>query len=102
MPDPDILVAVGFKVQDLLAGLAGGVVNALVFQRSNPMAIISSVVVGSLTANYLAEYAAKYVGLNVGAAAFITGLCAMAICQALVAAAAKWSPKLPGGPVNGP
>ena len=96
MADPDMLVSVGIKAQDILAGLAGGVVNAFVFQRSSPVAIIGSVIVGALTANYLAEAAAKTLGTSGGASAFIVGLCAMAICQALVAAAGKWMPKAPG------
>ncbi len=96
MADPDILVSVGIKTQDILAGLAGGVVNAFVFQRSNPTAIIGSVVVGAFTANYLADSAAHMLGTSGGASAFIVGLCAMAICQALVAAAGKWMPKMPG------
>lgn len=96
MADPDILVSVGIKAQDILAGLAGGVVNAFVFQRSSPVAIIGSVIVGALTANYLAESAAKTLGTSGGASAFIVGLCAMAICQALVVAAGKWMPKAPG------
>lgn len=98
MADPDSLLSVGIKLQDILAGLAGGVVNAFIFQRSNPVAIIGSVVVGALTANYLSEPAAKFIGTSGGAAAFIVGLCAMAVCQALVAAAQKWTPKPPGGP----
>lgn len=96
MADPDILVSVGIRAQDILAGLAGGVVNAFVFQRSNPGAIIGSVIVGALTANYLADPAAKMLGTSGGASAFIVGLCAMAICQALVVAAGKWMPRVPG------
>lgn len=96
MADPDILVSVGIRAQDIIAGLAGGVVNAFVFQRSNPAAIIGSVIVGALTANYLADPAAKMLGTSGGASAFIVGLCAMAICQALVVAAGKWMPKVPG------
>lgn len=96
MADPDIFVALGIRVQDALAGLAGGIVNAFVFQRSNPVAIIGSVLVGGFTANYLAETATKYLGTSSGAGAFIVGLCAMAVCQSLVAAAAKWSPRASG------
>jgi hypothetical protein len=48
--------------------------------------------VGSLTANYLGEYGAKYVGTSEGASSFLVGLCGMIICQLIVAAAAKWTP----------
>lgn len=92
MADPNIFVLLGLKTQDLVAGLSGGVVNAIVFKRSNPVAIIGSMLVGALTANYLGEYGAKYVGTSEGASSFLVGLCGMIICQLIVAAAAKWSP----------
>ena len=88
----DILAEIGIRAQDIVAGLAGGVVNAFVFQRSNPAAIVGSVVVGSLTAAYLTEPASRFFGTTGGATAFLVGLCAMAICQAVVAAASKWRP----------
>lgn len=86
----DYLIEFGVKTQDLVAGLAGGVVNAFVFQRSNPVAIVGSVIVGALTAAYLTEPAAKLTGTTGGATAFIVGLGAMAICQGIVANIAKW------------
>ena len=96
MADPDWLRMLGINVLDVCAGVAGGVVNAFVFKRSQPMAILGSIVVGALTANYLGEPAAylikRYVGPYEGAAAFIVGLCAMAICQAIVEAVSKWRP----------
>lgn len=92
MSDPDLLVALGLKTQDMVAGLAGGIVNAIVFKRSNPVAIMGSIVVGALTANYLDEYVSKLTGTSIGTAAFLVGLCGMVICQLIVAAAAKWTP----------
>jgi hypothetical protein len=93
MADPDLFVSIGIKMQDLVAGLAGGVVNAFVFQRSNPVAIVGSVIVGALTAAYLTEPAGKITGTSGGATAFIVGLGAMAICQAILGAISKWKPK---------
>lgn len=87
----DFLLDLGIKTQDLVAGLAGGVVNAFVFQRSNPVAIVGSVVVGALTASYLTEPAAKITGTTGGATAFIVGLGAMAICQGIISQIAKRS-----------
>lgn len=100
MADPDLFVAIGIKSQDLVAGLAGGVVNAFVFQRSNPVAIVGSVIVGALTAAYLTEPAGRITGTTGGATAFIVGLGAMAICQGIVGAITKWRPAaIPkGGP----
>ena len=92
MADIGFLSDLGLKTQDLVAGLSGGVVNAIVFKRSNPVAIIGSMLVGSLTANYLAETASKYTGTSEGTAAFLVGLCGMILCQMIVAAAAKYTP----------
>lgn len=93
MADPDLFVSIGIKMQDLIAGLAGGVVNAFVFQRSNPVAIVGSVIVGALTAAYLTEPAGRITGTSGGATAFIVGLGAMAICQGIMGQIAKWKPK---------
>lgn len=86
----------GINMLDAMAGVAGGIVNAFVFRRSQPMAICGSIIVGALTANYLGKPAAhiieRYVGPYEGAAAFIVGLCAMAICQVIVEVVAKWKP----------
>lgn len=86
----DLMLDLGIKTQDVVAGLAGGVVNAFVFQRSNPVAIFGSVIVGALTAAYLTDPAAKFTGTNGGATAFIVGLGAMAICQGIVGQITKW------------
>ena len=90
MADPDLFVSIGVKSQDVYAGLAGGIVNAFIFQRGNPMSILGSVVVGALTAAYLTEPAAKITGTSGGAPAFIVGLGAMAICQVVINRIAKW------------
>ena len=95
MPDPDLLVTTGIKIQDITAGLAGGIVNAFVFKRSNPFAVVGSMVVGSFTANYLGEAASKFTGTSEGAASFIVGLCGMAVCQIIADAVSKWRPRGP-------
>lgn len=86
------LLELGIKIPDLIAGFAGGVVHAFVFQRQNPLEVIGSVVVGALTANYLGETAGRLIGASDGAAAFIVGLGGMAICQGLFQAAQRWRP----------
>lgn len=88
----DQLLELGIKVPDLVAGLLGGVVNAFVFRRADPWSVIGSVVVGALTANYLGEPIARFLGVGAGAAAFITGLAGMALCQGLIEAAKRWTP----------
>jgi ABC-type xylose transport system permease subunit len=88
----DWLAQLGIHVSDLVAGFSGGIVNAFVFKRSEPWAIVGSVVVGSLTANYLSQPVGHYIGTSSGASSFIVGLAGMAICQGIVEAAKSWRP----------
>ena len=90
--DPGLLIQLGVKMPDLVAGFAGGVVNAFVFRRADPVSIIGSMIVGALTANYLSESVGHYLGTAAGASAFIVGLAGMAICQGIVEAAKSWRP----------
>lgn len=99
---------VGIKLTHLLAGVAGGIVRALLAGGSW-VAAISSVVVGSLTAGYLTApvYAGAkawfpVVGHDVSsehAISFLVGLTAMLICEGVLRAARGWSknPKMPSG-----
>ncbi len=90
--DPGIWMQLGVKMPDLIAGFAGGVVNAFVFKRADPVSIIGSMIVGALTANYLSESVGHYIGTSGGASAFIVGLAGMAICQGIVEMAKSWRP----------
>jgi len=92
MDDPGIFVQIGVKFPDLVAGFAGGVVNAFIFKRADPVSIIGSMIVGALTANYLSESVGHYLGTTAGASAFVVGLAGMAICQGIVEAAKSWRP----------
>lgn len=95
MQDP--LQWLGIKLPDLIAGFAGGLVNAFVFRRADPWSVIGSLVVGACTANYLGEPAAHILGLSAGAAAFIVGLAGMAIVQGIVEAAKNYKFQFGGG-----
>jgi hypothetical protein len=90
--EPGLLVQLGINAHDLIAGFAGGIVNAVVFKRADPVSIIGSMLVGSLTANYLSDPIGHYLGTGAGASAFIVGLAGMAICQGIVEAAKSWRP----------
>ena len=89
--DNDFLSTIGVNLQDLVAGFAGGVANAFVFKKSNPWAIIGSIVVGGFTANYLGSAIAKLMGTSAGTSAFIVGLAGMAICQGIVESVGQWN-----------
>ena len=88
----DFLTMLGLHLQDLVAGFAGGVANAFVFKKSNPWAIIGSIVVGGFAANYLGTTVTKVLGTSEGTSAFIVGLAGMAICQGIVESAGSWNP----------
>lgn len=87
--DPGFFVSVGIKLPDLIAGFAGGVVNALALKRADPKSIIGSVIVGGLTANYLSEFFQHYFGTSASTSGFLVGLGGMALCQGLIAGMSK-------------
>jgi hypothetical protein len=76
----------------LVAGFAGGLVKALLTTKPNPWTVVSSVVIGALTANYLSPFAAAKLGTSGGATPFLMGLGAMWITQALIGFFQKWQP----------
>ncbi len=87
----DFLNSLGFHLQDLVAGFAGGVANSFVFKKSKPWAIIGSIVVGGFSANYLGSTISTLLGTSSGTSAFIVGLAGMAICQGIVDSAGSWT-----------
>ena len=86
----DFFSLIGINLKDLVAGFAGGVANAFVFKKSKPWAIIGSVVVGGLAANYLGGTIGRLLGTSEGFSAFVVGLAGMAICQGIVESAGSW------------
>lgn len=91
MPDQGLMADLGIKLSDVVAGFAGGIVNALAFRKTDPFSMVGSIVVGTLTAAYLADYPSKWFGTSGNASAFIVGLAGMAICQGIVASVKKLS-----------
>ncbi len=82
----------GIRLNDVIAGFSGGLVNAFVFRRADPASVIGSMIVGALSANYLTEWAARQFATGPGATGFIIGLSGMAICQGIVNAVRQWKP----------
>lgn len=83
----DIGHDLGINLQRAVAGFAGGMVYALVMKQVRAIEAVSSVLVGTATANYLTDYVIKLIGFDGGGMAFLTGLIAMVLCQAIIAAA---------------
>lgn len=93
--DGNWLQDIGFRLQDLIAGFMGGLVNAFIFNRVSPLAVVGSIVVGALSANYLGEPAAKYVTLHIvelgeGVASFLIGLGGMGLMQGIAGTVSAW------------
>jgi ABC-type xylose transport system permease subunit len=86
----DFFTALGLHLQDLMAGFAGGVTNSFIFKKSNPWAIVGSIVVGMFAANYLGSSVGKLLGTTASTSAFIVGLAGMAVCQGIAESAASW------------
>ena len=79
---------VGLNTGRLVAGFAGGIVHALAFRDTTPIGLITSIITGTLTANYLGPAAVHYIGgwIGDGGSAFAVGLSAMLIIQGVDAA----------------
>lgn len=88
----DELQSLGITIKYLIAGFAGGVVSALLMRNVRPIEALSSVLGGTLAANYFTEHAVKTIGFGEGAAGFLIGLTAMILCQKIIEAARKWVP----------
>lgn len=83
----DIGHDLGINLQRAVAGFAGGMVYALVMKQVRAIEAVSSVLVGTATANYLTDYVIKLIGFDGGGMAFLTGLIAMVLCQGIIAGA---------------
>jgi len=94
---PPLIEWLGLRIPDLIAGFAGGVVNSFVFRHGEPWAVIGSMIVGALTANYLGEPTARLLNLSEGASSFLVGVAGMAIVQGIVSAAQNYRFNLPSG-----
>lgn len=88
----EMLIDLGVKAPDLVAGFAGGVVNAVIFRRVGPAAIVGSVLVGMLTANYLGAPVAQYIRTSDSTASFLVGVGGMAFVQSIAEAMRTWRP----------
>lgn len=81
------LEEMGLNVGRLIAGFSGGVVAAVGLGVRSPSAVVSTVVAGTLTANYLGPGAVHYLGPWFGdfGSAFLVGLGGMGITRGVIA-----------------
>ena len=90
----------GLRLTEAIGAFFGGVCYAILVQARKPVEIVSYVIVGTATGNYMGDSVVKWMNvlpqgfqLGEGGAGFLTGLLAMGICQALIAAGRRWIPK---------
>lgn len=89
--DGNIFQSLGFNIPNIVAGLCGGIVNALFFRQSSAASVIAAIFGGGLTANYIGAPFAHVTGgmISVETGSFVVGLTAMIVCQKIVEAIAK-------------
>lgn len=90
--------AIHLNLGNIVAGFFGGTVAAFALKRSDPYSIISSVVVGAIIANYLADLFSRWTGTPEHVAAFLVGLGGMGIAQGAIEVVKKWRPVSEEGP----
>lgn len=90
--DPATLTVLGIKLYHVAAGLAGGMVRAIVRPGTSLWQGLGACVVGALTAAYITPVAAPWaqdyfgseaVGIE-GATGFVLGLAGMAFCEGIL------------------
>lgn len=81
----DYGVEYGLNIANIVAGMSGGICSALGLPQKSVAQIISSTIVGGLTANYVTPVAAGMAGINnTGFIAFAIGLTGMIVCLKLI------------------
>lgn len=91
-----ILEQLGIDLKIAFAGLAGSTVYIFAFKKSERMQIIGSLVVGTLTAIYVAPYAAFHAGTPPALTGFILGFGGMVFAKTGMSAIKRWNPTIPG------
>lgn len=85
----DNLTALGLRPPQLISGFLGGLVAAFVMRNARPGEAFISVVIGGVTANYLAPAFERVMvntlgfSFDLGAAGFIVGIGGMTIVQGI-------------------
>ena len=92
MDSSSIICELGIHAPELVAGFAGGMVNAFIFKKSTPFSVIGSIFAGGVTANYLSPSIGWFLGTTGLTTAFIVGLGGMGICQKIIESAGSLSP----------
>lgn len=93
------LESLGIHGAVLLAGFSGGLCYvALQPGKPSLWGACSGIIVATLTANYLSEFAAHYMGLgtSLGPAAFVVGLTSTWVCKAIIRRVRSWNPEMAG------
>lgn len=91
------LKSLGLDVSYLVAGFCGGLVAVFVRKQTAPFDALGTVVVGTLTANYIGVgIVGNYIGGELPTR-FVVGLCGIAVCTTIGKVIEKWRPKWANG-----
>jgi hypothetical protein len=82
----------GLDIKNIVAGISGGLSIAYAMRKPKPWELVSGMVVGGLTANYVGPSVSEWTGLPILMAAFFVGVAAKWICLRLLAAIECWIP----------
>lgn len=110
MTAQDYLTYIGIEVSHIAAGLAGGIVRAVLRPGGSFLTCFSTTFVGVLSAAYATPLAKIYLGLTeadlamTNALAFGIGLMGMSVAEGLIRFGKRWeaNPTLPGPPAPPP
>lgn len=82
----------GFDIKNMAAGLAGGLSIALATKKPKPWELVSSMLVGGLTAIYVAPTFASVTGIPLLMGAFFVGAGGKQICLKALQFCQEWLP----------
>lgn len=83
----DFFSGLGLHVRVIIAGLMGGAIKTLLVRRVRPWKIVSSAIVGAVTANYLGPFISDRVGTPQELTGFLIGFAGMAASKKIIEAA---------------
>ncbi|WP_262265511.1 hypothetical protein [Microvirga yunnanensis] len=104
-PDPSVHTILGVEVGHLVAGVAGGIVRAIIRPGQSLFQSASTAFAGVLCAAYATPFLKTWLGISVAdtattnAVAFFIGLVGMSVAEGAITMAQAWSmkPRLPAG-----
>ena len=83
MQDDPGLIKIGVHLQELAAGLLGGLAGSIV-RHLKPMQYVGAMVVGGLTAMFISNFVSKKLGTDYLTAAYVIGVVGSPLCLGII------------------